>query len=351
MMMRKMFSVWGVFCLLLVMVSCNQQSGTPVEQENDTIVLQGAEADLTQKIMADSSDADLFYQRAKYYLSQAQLEAAHKDVQKAISLDTANVDYFYLLGDVNFAKGNIANAKVAFEKCISMDEKHREANLKLAELFYLLRDYKKVGELTDQLLLWDKNNALAYYIRARASKEMGDTLKAIQYFQKTVYLEPEHYEGFIELGLLFAEKHDPVALQYYKNALEVMPNSPEALYNIGVFYQEHKQAKQAAEAYNLAINVKEPGKYAPFVEMALYNMGLLYYNDFKEYNKAAQYFTDAINRAPDYVEAIYMRGVCLEELGDFSNARMDYKKALQLKENYQKALDGLNRLDEKTIAN
>ncbi len=63
------------------------------------------------------------------------------------------------------------------------------------------------------------------------------------------------------------------------------------------------------------------------------------------FREAINYFNKAINFAPDYVEAYYNRGYCYELLGDHHNARADYQRALNIRTNYDLAIQGLNRLD------
>jgi Flp pilus assembly protein TadD len=41
-----------------------------------------------------------------------------------------------------------------------------------------------------------------------------------------------------------------------------------------------------------------------------------------------------------------MRGLCLENLAKYDEARAEYLKSLDVKTNYELAIQGLNRLDE-----
>jgi Tfp pilus assembly protein PilF len=63
------------------------------------------------------------------------------------------------------------------------------------------------------------------------------------------------------------------------------------------------------------------------------------------YDVAAKHFTDAINIDKNYAEAWYNRGYCYELMGDVMHAKSDYQQAIMIKANYQRAIDGLNRVD------
>jgi hypothetical protein len=43
---------------------------------------------------------------------------------------------------------------------------------------------------------------------------------------------------------------------------------------------------------------------------------------------------------------MFNRGYAYELSGEYSKSYLDYKHVLELKANYQKALDGLNRIDK-----
>jgi tetratricopeptide (TPR) repeat protein len=67
----------------------------------------------------------------------------------------------------------------------------------------------------------------------------------------------------------------------------------------------------------------------------------------KDFKKAVQFFTESIKKDPEYAEAYFNRGYAHELAGDYKNAYADYQKSLKIKVNYDKAIEGLNRLDTK----
>ncbi|MEI7596876.1 MAG: tetratricopeptide repeat protein [Bacteroidota bacterium] len=300
---------------------------------------------ISEKIAKDNNNASLYHERAKLYIKLNDIESARIDMQKVISIDTTKAEYFYTLADLYFMSGKAGNSKAALEKCLSIDAKNTDAILKLAEISYFMKDYKKVLELTNKVLEIDKTNATAYFIKGRSAKEESDTIAAIKLFQKATGLNTKYYDAYIQLGIIFAAKKNPIALDYYNNALNLMPNSSEAIYNMGMYFQETAQYNKAIEAYTSIIQVKPTGKFKIYLELANYNLGYVHYQYLSSYEQASKHFNAAILANPEYVEAIYMRGLCLEKLGDVDGARRDYKKALELKPEYDKPLKGLNRLD------
>lgn len=348
----KIVVFFSFISLFLWMLTVNTACVNKVKTNNDTLDSVSINNEspeikaISDKIAKDDDNPDLYHERAKLYIKLNDVEAARLDMQKVISIDTTNASYFYTLADLYFMVGKAGNSKAALEKCLSLDPKNTDALLKLAEISYLIKDFKKVREYTANVLNIDKNNATAFFIKGRAAKEDGDTIAAIKLFQKATGLNTKYYDAYIQLGIIFAAKKNPIAMDYYNNALNVMPNSPEAIYNMGMYFQETGQYNKAIEAYTSIIQVKPSGKYEFYLKLANYNLGYVHFQYLSMYEQASKYFNTAILADPEYVEAVYMRGLCLEKLGDVDGARRDFKKALELKPDYEKPLKGLNRLDD-----
>ena len=77
----------------------------------------------------------------------------------------------------------------------------------------------------------------------------------------------------------------------------------------------------------------------------LYNLGYINLVYLQDFGTAVDYFTRVIELAPSYAEAYYNRAFSYEMSGKIIKAVADYKKTLELKTNYTKAIEALNRLD------
>ena len=236
--------------------------------------------------------------------------------------------------------GKIAASRSVLEKALSLNNEDTEVLLKLGELYLYVKDYKRTTEYIKQALEIDKVNPKIYFLRGYIKMETGDTLNAISDFQIAVDQDQEFYEAYIQLGILFALQKNQIAVDYYNNALNIEPNSIEAYYNLAMFYQNTDEYNKALETYTTILAIDPNFKYA------YYNMGFVQLEYLGVYNVAIQSFTNAIKCDPEYAEAYFNRGLAFETLGDVMNARMDYEKSLQISKNYQKAIDGLNRLDK-----
>ena len=309
-----------------------------IEAVTDTSATGKAIAELTQKISASPGDAGLLHQRAKLYMKQMNLQYAMDDMQKATHLDSTKAAYFITLSDLYFAANKTFYAKAALEKCLTLDPDNIDAHAKLAEIFFIVKKYKEASDHLDAILKTDPNNVKVFFMSGMISKEKGDTAKAISSFQKAIDLDQQNYDSFMQLGVLYEAKHNPLALQYYNGALKLNPRSEEALYGRGLYYQDHNDLDKAIQDYTSIIQINPKNAQAHF------NLGYIHYTFLKVYDQAIKHYSDAITANPDYVEAYYNRGLCYEAVGNIAAAKDDYDKAISFKPNYDLALKGLERI-------
>jgi len=337
--MRNILAILIALFLCFSLFSCGGDKKKEIEKVIISDSLSPEIAKLNAQIKSDPNNANLYNERAKLLLEKQKIDEAFADIRNALNIDSSKAPYFLTLSDVYFANGKIKNCKLAIEKAMLLDSKYAEADLKYAELNLYFKDYKKTNEYIDKALAIDKINPKAYFMRGMAYKEVGDTAKAVSNFKISIDQDAEYYHAYIQLGILYSLKKSLVAVDYFKNALKLNTKSIEARYGLGMFYQENDEYDKAIEEYDSILQIDFKYKFAH------YNIGYIYLVYLKDYKKAITNFTNAITYDSDYAEAYYNRGYSYELLMDFQNAKADYKKALEIKTNYQKAIEGLNRIE------
>ena len=110
--------------------------------------------------------------------------------------------------------------------------------LALAKVDVLLRSYEPALKRINEALRIDDRLDEAYFLKGRLYLETRDTVKAVSSFQTAAEVNPERYDAFIQLGLLYAEAQNDLALEYFRTARSLRPNSIEALYDEAIFLQE-----------------------------------------------------------------------------------------------------------------
>jgi len=328
-----------ILILLPGIFSCNNRGDTSGSQNQSSDTTRIKLEILNQKIDADVSNPDLYNLRAKFYLLDHQFDKALKDIHQAISIDNSKSVYYITLSDIYLLMGKPEDSRDALNKAVSKNPGDVDALLKLAKLYLIIKDYKNCYATVKQLLVVDNGNASAHYTRAIGLLEQGDTIHAVDDLKQAVDKNQDYYEAYVQLGELYAVKKDPMAELYFKNALKLRPKSREALYMLGLHYQETGKYDKAIATYEIL------SKADTAFRDASYNTGYIYLVYLKDFKKAIEYFSESIKKDPGYFEAYFNRGYANELAGNYQKAYEDYQKSLKIKVNYDKAIEGLNRLD------
>lgn len=328
---RKLFS----FILILSLIFSCQNSSNKEEKIQNKENAKDEFTLLNDEIAANPNNATLYFKRSQIFMEKKNIKQAFEDITKAVSIDSTKADYFLLLADASFKGLQIQKAIDAYVKAISIAPKSLEAHMKLSELYLYLKAYPLCLTEANEALKIDKNIAKAYFIKGFAYKEMADTIKAISSFQTAVEMQTEYYDAYIQLGNIEAARKHKIALQYYNSAIQLQPNSTEALYNRGLLFQNMGMIEKAAEDYFLILKIDNT------YSNAYYNLGYIDLAYVKDYKSAITHFTDAIRVNNQYAEAFYNRGVAFELSGDEKSAEKDYRQALNILPTFKLAKDKL----------
>ncbi len=288
-------------------------------------------------IQANPNDASLYAARATAYYEKEGYDEAIADLTKAIGIDSLQAPYHHLLADVymDYYKSRLAintmkRAAVLFPKRIP-------TLLKLSEFQLILQQHEASFKTLGQILKIDPQNAEAFFMMGLNFKDIDDDARAINSFQTAVENDPDLIDGWIELGYLFDKKDNPIATQYYDNALRVDSNNIIAIEAKGNHFAYKEKFDEAITMYQ-KINTINP-LYAD----AYYNIGLMYMHQNK-LKEAHNNFNIAINTDPLLIMAYFYRGKASELQGDMSAAKNDYQQVLNMKPDFDRAKEALAAL-------
>lgn len=293
---------------------------------------------INRAILEDVNNPDLYVKRALLYDSIKDSKAALEDLDRAYRIDSTRLNTLLAQADFLLKRGKLDLSLKILEKAQFYHPEASRVYEKLSETYLIARNNEKSLKNADLATKYDKFNARAYYLKGYNFLEMGDTAKSISSYQTAVEQNPNFFDAYLELGFIYALKRNPLALDYYNNALKIKPQNKQVLYAKGMFEQENERYNDAMKTYLKAL------EYHPNFREAHYNLGYVNMFYLKTYRQALPYFTDAIKVDPNYFEAYYNRGYCFELMGDINNAAKDYRKALSIKPDYDLAAKGLSRV-------
>ena len=334
-MLNRKYVLWLIAVVSGVFFAC---SNTKKEQKYASMPDELVK--IYKEIEKNPRNANLYLDLARYYTDMKILDSALNNALIAIRLDPNNSDMYVVVSDIYLLMQYFDNAEEMLEKAIALDNKNNEAYLKLGEFHCSREDYIKAEEILVKAIQLQTHNPKAYYILGKNYQYKGDTLRAIRSYLVSAEQDSESFDVYLDLGMLYHHRHSRLAIDYYNNALNVQPDNIKVLYNLAMFYQETEDYDKALEKYRMLLQIE------PHHRNALHNMGWIYLVNEDKFEEAIAFFTKAIEQDTTYVEAVYNRGYCFEQLKKYDHARQDYMYSLQLVNNFPLAIEALNRLDK-----
>ena len=335
-----------IFIPLLTLIfaaSCTNKTeeGQTLEKKSDSLSIKLNSPELREinaELLKDPANAALYNKRALVYFKLKQFEEAENDSKRAIRLDSLQPDYYHTLVDVYFSENKTRDSKELLESTAKKFPENIESLLKLAELYFLVKRYQEGIEYVNKALKINENVAKAYYIKGSIYRESGDTTRAISSLQTAVEQDNKYLDAFYDLGVLFAARRNPIALEYYNNVLRIDPANATANYAKAKLLQDLGKTDEAIKLYETILLVNRS------CDNCYYNLGAIYLEIKKEPKKALEQFTKAIEINPNYVEAYFARGYTYSKLKDKESAKADYAMCLKIQPNYDAAVEELNNL-------
>lgn len=331
-----------IFSLLsLFIVACIDSNNKNIKNNpslNDSIDYVNQ---ITLNLRENPNDPELFFQRAEAYQKVNQIQNAINDIEQAIKLDSIEAKYYLKISDLYMLQGKSGKAKKQLEKCETINPKNTETLLKLAQIHFYVQQYVESMKYLNKIQEIDRNISEVYFIKGLIYKENGDTINAVNNLHIAVETNPNYYDAYILLGLFSANNEDTISLDYYRNALKIKPQSFEAHYNMAMFYQDRGMIKSAINKYNEIISDIDSEAYLAYFNLGYINMEVL-----KDYEKAIDFYQQAIQFKDNYFEAYINIGYCNELMKNYQKAYDNYKTALNLAPNYPLALEGINRVEK-----
>jgi len=324
-----------VLIALLLLVSCGERM-QPKSTESQDLVLEA----LNKKIQSNPNDASLYYQRADYLLSNGRIPDALMNFIVSLDIDSTNADTWSKLSDIYMLMDNFMEAENAMIQVLKLRPDDEDALVKLAKYYIIFFNYEDAKAYLDRAFSKNNLNANVYELYGMYYLEQGDTAKAVSSFNRAVEIDDSLFDSYLSLALLYDLRNNPVAIDYYKNAIRVRPNNLNTQYKLAYHLQEKAGRIDEAMAMYDAILEKAPQDYH-----ALYNKGYIYLVYKKDFRTALDYFSQAVEFSDKTTpDALYNMAYCLELLDNKKEARRLYKQVLEVFPNYQLAKEGERRM-------
>jgi len=226
-------------------------------------------------------------------------------------------------GDLNFTQGNLYMAYIHYEKFLKIDPDNIGILYKKGQLFL-------AGKLSDDavtafntVLEKDGEHSQAYEGKGKALFQTKKYETAEINFLKAVELDPALWQSYNFLGVIYDyRKEYDKAIEKYRRAISIKPDNEIIYNNLGVSYSLSGQYDNAVKAFREALTYSSDSKDKTYNNLGLVlsrlgqdneafkafrhsgdsvsaynNLGCVYLEK-GDYDKAIDYFEEAVNISP-----------------------------------------------------
>ncbi len=337
--MRRLFAIAG--SILVLSLGCHHSDNKSNEKNEFSSPIDS----LTAIIENGGKDANLFYQRGKFYFQDRKLDDAINDLNVAVKIDSTKPEYFIDLSQYYLLDSHSEKTRDILKRA----EKNFPDNIpvltELGKLYLYVSDYEKSKAYFNHILELDNYNGMAYYYKGIIAKEENRPKTLRKFMQKTIQYLPDFYEGYFAMGLSYVNDTDSLAVQYLNTAIRLKPNSIEAYYAKGMYFQNSGNPLQAVRQYEFILDSLD-SNYSD----AYYNIGYLLLAETNKYQESEPYFEKVLKLDSSRLDALYNIGLAKEMQKNFPAARKYYSMVLKKDANFDLAIKGMNRLDKKSLS-
>ena len=326
-------------CVFLVLIfSCKPTSSTNPEispTEGIDVVIVG----MLKALEEDPKNATIWFQKANYLYERNQYDQALKDIDSAIKIDPKNIEFKHLKADIQLDYYQSREALTTLQDILKTEPNRIPTLLKLSEFQHILKDYQSSISTVNEIIRLQSFNAEAFFMLGMNFREIGELDKARSSFQRAVELDADLTDAWIILGNIYEADKNPIAKEYYDNAIRSNSESIEALHSKAFYLQNNQDVLGAIQLY------RQINSLNPQYEDAYLNTGILYLS-IDSLLQAKEHFKILSQINPANPFAFYYHGLTEEYLGNTESAQRMYKTAIRLKPDYGKAKEALTLLQK-----
>lgn len=251
--------------------------------------------DLAEKMLdnlqlLDSSNEEIYIQRANIYSKKDNHEAAISLLKRALELSDDSFDIHSLLGMEYLFLDNFEQAKENFMKCVDYDDQDYSSLYNVIYCFEFLEDYDgAIHYLNDYLernpyceVAWHQLGKMyfskkmyqealaafdfaiisddtfigAYFEKGKVLEKLGKYNEAIENYETTINLEDPTSHAYLRIAKCHEKlRNDDLAKYYYYQTVHEDPLLDKGWLAITDFYYRRENYKKALYYINKAINI------------------------------------------------------------------------------------------------
>lgn len=330
-----------VVFLIATIVSCKSKS-------SDKNAIQPTKENIDSLLTVYPDSIPLLLFRGNLAIDEYRFFDALADGARAFRLDSNNLKVRMLYATslnnkANRSMDEVANAQRHFRFIILNEPKNTDALVAIASTYRHMQDVENAFKYVNQALKIDSKKREAYALKGSIYMDLENFELAKSSYITATQQDPEFYEAWLHLAIIYHKENNPICLEYYQTAYELQPKDSELLYS-WAFAEEFFGKTEKAKALYRKLLTDEDRYYK---SRGYFHLGHIKQRVENEVDSALFFYSKAIDTKKDYVEAYHNRGMCYELKGNVYSARDEYLNALKYDKEYQLSIDAYNKLSNK----
>jgi tetratricopeptide (TPR) repeat protein len=197
--------------------------------------------------------------------------------------------------------------------------------LREAESYYQKQRYDLCIHACRQVVQWQPKAGGAYLLWGKALTAQGDTVRAQQFYQQAIALQPKDPEAYVELGNLYSQQQQwQGAVTQYQTALQQQPTAA-AYRQLSNAYQALGEVEAAQMSLYEALHLEpESGTLQDYQELAEA------FWQREEWTPAMGCYQQVLVRDPQQATAHQRLAEGFEQAGELDKALIHYRQAYEI---------------------
>lgn len=358
---------------------------------------------LDQALKKDGDSSYLWAQKALHEAKKSHWDQALKFAERSLSENPKNVDSLILMGKLYAAKRNATKALTYYRRALTIDRKIEEIYNVMAREYLTLADKGNAVHTLKICLNEIPDSMSCLYYLATIQQQFKNYNESLKYFNMIRQLNPDNPKILQTMAELYLHKKNyPKAIEIIKQIQQLMPSDVTQNIRLGLIYYEMKEVDKAIaefqsvyerfsksdrinyflgllylekrdwdrayqhfdniqtkspffkEGFNRMIFIlrikgdvmaaidlldKKIGKKEQTPELV--GLKLTFLISDGKYKKALTIANQGLSKYKDNVGLLFQRGVILDKLDRWEDAKEDFKKIIAAKPNSEKAFNYL----------
>lgn len=252
-------------------------------------------------------------------------------LNQKIAKDPGNAEAYYQRSKIDLEKNLIQQAFADASKAAFLDSSKIEYFLMLGDVSFRGLQIRKSVEAYEKCLKLDPKNLEANLKLAEIYLYIKGYAKSISYANEALKIDEKKSKPYFLKGFVYKESGDTAkALSSFETVVELEPENYDAHIQLGNLYAALKN-KLALDYYGNALSLR------PTSTEALYDRGLFLQN-IGEFNKAIGDYKVILKIDPRYADAHYNIGyIALVYKKDYNTAIDRFTEAIKINKDYVEA--------------